>query len=123
MSQEFWDEVFKLVDEYDQQRPKVIKEFRLYYNDDGSIIGLWETGHPESGNYIVLDDPGIFFRTNTHSLKVIDKKLQVIDLKKESKVRLHNGNKDFCVVEGHASLILTKNETYQNTEYYDSTNN
>ena len=74
-----WDEVTRLVAEYDASRPKLVKEYRLYYDSDGTIIGLWESSHPEGDNYIVLDDPGLFHRSNTHMLRVQNKKLVVLE--------------------------------------------
>ena len=79
MNNNVWDEVNRLVAEYDAQRPTIIKEYRLYYNPDSTIIGLWEMNHPEGDNYIVLDDPGIFNSSNTLMLRVRNKKLIVLD--------------------------------------------
>jgi len=122
MNNSFWDEVFKLVEEYDKQRPKVIHEYRLYHDDTGNIIGLWETSHPDGDNYIVLDDPGVFYHTNTSWLRVRDKKLIVLDPKIPARTRLQKGFTEFRVVHGHASLLLEPNEEFQEIEYYDRTN-
>ena len=122
MSNEFWNDVFRLVDEYDKQRPKVLQEYRLYYDNDGNVIGLWETGHPDGDNYIVLDNPGIFNHTNTSLLKIKDKKLVVLSNKASSRTRLKKGSKQFPVVAGYASLVIEINEDYPNIEYYERTN-
>jgi hypothetical protein len=119
MSNNFWEEVFKLVEEYDSQRPKLLKENRLYYNTDGSIIGLWETGHPIGDNYIVMDDPGIFFHSNTHLLRVQNKKLVVLDPNDPNRARLKKSTQGFKTIKGHAALVLNDNEVYQDIEYYD----
>lgn len=123
MNENLWAEVARLVAEYDAQRPKIIKEFRLYYNVDGTIIGLWESGHPDGENYIVLDDPGLFYNSNTHLLRVIDKKLILLDPRAPLRVRLQKSNKGFAVIKGHAALLLEVNESYQDVEYYEQTNN
>lgn len=123
MSNEFWDEVFRQVEEFDKQRPEVLQEYRLYYDKLGNIIGLWETGHPEDDNYIVLDDPGIFYRTNTSLLKVKDKKLIVLDPSIPNKTRLQKGDSEFRVVKGQAALLLEAGENFQDIEYYDRTDN
>ena len=122
MSNELWQEVFKLVEEFDARRPTPLIENRLYYNNDGTIIGLWETGHPEGNNYIVLDNTSIFFHTNTHLLIVKNKKLEVLDPYKPKKVRLIKSDNGFKTVKGHAALLLEENEIYQDVEYYDRTN-
>ncbi len=118
---EEWIKAWELVAAFDAQRPISIKEYRLYYNEDGTVIGLWESGHPEGDNYIVLDDPDVFHRTNTSLLKVADKKLITIDPTIQNKVRIKKSNTGQMVVKGHAAIAL--NESYNNIEYYEKTNN
>lgn len=119
MSKEFWNEVFSLVNDYDSRRPKSIHEFRLYYNDDGTIIGLWENSFPDTTNYIVLNDPGVFFHTNTNLLRIKNNQLIVLDPREPNRKRLKRSNSGFRTVKGHAALVLESNETYELIEYYD----
>lgn len=123
MNNDLWNEVARLVAEYDAARPIVIKEYRLYYDTDGIIIGLWESGHPDGDNYIVLDDPEVFYNANTLMLRVQNKKLVVLDPQSPSRTRLKKSNQGFRVVKGNAALLLEANESYKETEYYDRTNN
>jgi len=123
MNDDIWEEVTRLVAEYDAQRPKIVKEYRLYYNTDGTIVGLWESDHPVGDNYIVLDNPGVFYNTNTLLLQVRNKKLMVLDPDAPTKTRLQKSNAGFLVVKGNAALILEQEETYPEVEYYDRTNN
>jgi len=123
MNNNLWDEVARLVAAYDAQRPTIVKEYRLYYNPDGTVIGLWETGHPDGNNYIVLDDPGAFHSSNTHLLRVQNKKLVILDPRAPLRTRLKKSNRGFTVVQGHAAVIVEQNETYSEVEYYDRTNN
>lgn len=118
-----WDEVARLVAEYDATRPVFVKEYRLYYNTDGTIIGLWESGHPDGDNYIVLEDPGVFHNSNTLMLKVQNKKLVVIDPQTPLRTRLKKSTRGFRAVQGHAALIIEQDETYTKIEYYDRTDN
>ena len=118
-----WDEVAQLVAAYDAQRPKIIQEYRLYYNPDGTVIGLWESGHPDGDNYIILDDPGPFYSSNTLNMRVQNKKMIVLDPRAPLKTRLKKSNQGFSVVQGHAAVIVEQNETYTEIEYYDRTNN
>ena len=111
----------ELVAEYDRNRPKQVKEFRLYYNDDGSIIGLWETDHPE-GNYIVLNHPDEFNQTNTNQLRVVDGKLKKIEVKTQNQTVLSKGTTGQRVVAGNAAIALYPKEEYNNVEYYDRYN-
>lgn len=119
MSDDFWKEVFDLVAKYDAARPKHIKEYRLYYNNDGTIVGLWENSFPETGNYIVLDDPGVFYHTNTQLLRVKNQKLTVLDPREPNRARLKKSNQGFRVVKGNAALVLESQEEYKDIEYYD----
>jgi hypothetical protein len=123
MNNNIWDEVARQVAEYDAQRPRIIKEYRLYYNPDGTIIGLWESGHPEGDNYVVLDNPGVFYHANTLLLRVHDKKLKILDPHAPLKTRLKRSTQGFPVVQGHAAVIVEQDETYSKIEYYDRTNN
>lgn len=121
-----WQEfvkAFELVAEYDQQRPVVLKEYRLYYNDDGTTIGLWETDHPDGDNYIILDDPDIFHRTSTNLLQVVNQQLKILDTTPVYRVKLTKADSGHRVVRGQAALVLMPDEEYSDIEYYDQTNN
>ncbi len=122
MTEDIWTEVARLVAEYDAKRPTVIKEYRLYYNSDGTIIGLWESSHPEGNNYIVLEEPGIFHSSNTLLMRVQNNKLVVLDPRSPERTRLKQAVQGFRVVKGHAALILNETETYSDIEYYERTN-
>jgi hypothetical protein len=113
---------FELVAEYEQQRTQLVKEYRLYYNEDGSIRGLWETGHPE-GNYVVIDNPDVFNRQSTQLLKVVNGQLTVIDPQAPHRIKLKKSNTGQEVVRGNAALVIMVDEIYSDTEYYDQTNN
>lgn len=116
-----WQEFVKgleLAEEMEKSRPQLVKEYRLYYNDDGSIIGLWETGHPE-GKYIVLQDPDIFHRTNTNLLKVKNKKLEIFDPMTLQKNKLKKSTQGQPVVKGHAAIALALGEDFSTIEYYE----
>lgn len=114
---------FELVAEYDRTRTSTVKEPRLYYREDGSIIGLWETDHPE-GTYIVLDDLTIFTNTSTLLLQVVDGKLKKISTSQPVQTQLIKSAQGQRVVAGHAAIAVTQDEEYQDIEYYDrKTNN
>jgi hypothetical protein len=117
MSPEFL-EALKLVEEYDRQRPKFIKEFRIYYNTEGRVTMYCETAHPPDTNYIVIDNPDVFFKTNTGRLRVINGELKIIDTRPRQ-THLAKSNTGQPVVKGMAALALTPTEQYQDIEYYD----
>jgi len=108
----------ELVAEYDRQRPIIVIEYRLYYADDGSIIGLCESNHPADTNYIVLDSPDVFNKNNTATLKVVNGKLTIIDLTHPLKNGIEKTLSGQPVVAGHAALALNIDEQYSNIEYY-----
>lgn len=117
MSPEFL-EALRLVEEYDRQRPKLIKEFRIYYDEEGKITMYCETAHPLDTNYIVIDNPDVFFKTNTGRLRVINGELKVVDTK-PTRTHLAKSCTGQPVVRGMAALALEPKEQYQDIEYYD----
>ena len=120
-----WQELIKglqLAEEVEKNRPRSIKEYRLYYNEDGIIIGLWESSHPTGDNYIVISHPDEFHKHNTQLLRVIDKKLVVLDPHTPHKVKLKKSFKGQQVVKGHAAVALGIDEEFLEIEFYDYTN-
>ena len=113
-------EALRLVEEYDRQRPKLITEFRLYYDEEGQVTMYCETDHPADTNYIVIDNPDVFFKTNTGRLRVIDGELKIIDTR-PTRTHLAKSTTGQPVVRGMAALALTPTEEYQDIEYYDRT--
>jgi hypothetical protein len=113
----------ELVDEYDRNRKIVDPQPRLYYDQTGRILGLWETDYPD-GNYIVLDNTDKFFQTNSDLMQVVDGKLKVTDPTVPLRSRLTKSATGQPVVKGHAALALHIDEQYPETDYYDrKTNN
>jgi hypothetical protein len=100
-----------------------IPEYRLYYDDEGMITGFSERDHAE-GNYILLDNPDVFFKNNTFLLRVIDKKLVVLSNSPPPRPQLQRSTTGQPTVKGHAALALTSSNEYKDIEYYDrKTNN
>ncbi len=119
MNNNFLAEIDQLVAKFNEARSRVPTEYRLYYNPDGTIIGIWNEEYPNSGTYIILDELSTFNNSNTHLLRVQNKKLIVLDPCAPEKARLQKATSGFRVVKGNAALILEHNETYSNIEYYD----
>jgi hypothetical protein len=111
-------EALRLVEEYDRQRPKLITEFRVYYDEEGRVTMYCETAHPPDTNYIVIDNPDMVFKTNTSRLRVIDGELKVIATEL-IRTHLAKSNSGQRVVKGMAALALEPAEEYQDIEYYD----
>ena len=108
----------ELAEQMERNRAKIDKEYRIYYNKDGTIVGLWESGYPE-GNYIVVQDPDFFHRNNTNLLHVVDEKLQIKDPRPTNIRQLYKSNSGQPVVKGHAAVALGIDEEYLEIEFYD----
>lgn len=111
-------EALRLVEEYDRRRPKLITEFRIYYDEEGRVTMYCETDHPADSNYIVIDNPDVFFKTNTSKLRVINGELKIIDTR-PTRTHLAKSTTGQPVVRGMAALALTPTEQYQDIEHYD----
>jgi hypothetical protein len=78
-----------------------------------------EHSHPEGNNYIVLDDPRLFYNANTMLLRVKNGKLTKIDPCIQYRPGLQRSTKGQRVVKGKAALMLMPTEEYTDVEYYD----
>jgi hypothetical protein len=119
--EEFY-KALKLVEEQDRKRLPIVKEYRIYYDENGLVTAFSEFDHPEGDNYIVVDHPDLFHKANTLLLRVVDKKLITLDVKKYDQVRLKKSTQGQPVVKGMAAVALGLNEEYLEIEYYDRTN-
>ena len=119
--EEFY-KALKLVEEQDSKRLPIIKEYRIYYDENGLVTAFSEFDHPEGDNYIVVDHPDLFHKANTLLLRVVDKKLITLDVKGSDRVRLKKSTQGQPVVKGMAAVALGLNEEYLEIEYYDRTN-
>ena len=119
--EEFY-KALKLVEEQDSKRLPIIKEYRIYYDENGLVTAFSEFDHPEGDNYIVVDHPDLFHKANTLLLRVVDKKLITLDVKKYDQVRLKKSSQGQPVVKGMAAVALGLDEDYLDIEYYDRTN-
>ena len=127
-----WDEFFeglRIAEEETNRRMELEakKEYRIYYNaDDGTILGMFPTDYPTGDNYIVIKDPVIFQELPIHRTTIVDGKINIQEPPpvKEPEFRLTKSSQGYCVVKGHAAIILNSNEIYKDIEYYDrKTNN
>ena len=113
--EKFLAEVNALVD-----TPKeVVKEYRVYYNSNGEIVGQSMTEPHLEGDYIVVEQDEY---ENIHKYaRVKDGELKVKVFSPGYKRQLVQGEGYFQVVKNHAGLLLEQDETYNNTEYYGYT--
>lgn len=105
-------------------RPPLLREYRLYYDEHGVVTMFAEQDHPSGDNYIVLEDPAQFYNANSFLLRVRDGKLIKIDPVIKYKQGLYRSTAGQPVVKGLASIALQPGETYTEIEYYErKTNN
>lgn len=110
---DFFEEVRRLL----VVTPDPVIEYRLHYDDSGDIVMCSMQEHPDSNSYIVTDKETyeLYFR-----YRVVNGKLELIKHDHGLMAALVKSTKGFKVVCNHAALLLEPNETYNNTEYYDS---
>jgi len=123
MNQDFWNEVFTHITQTNNLRVSVLTEYRLYYDVEGNVTAFAESNHPPGNNYIVLENPEIFYNNNSLLLRVKDKKLMILNPLKPHLVRLKKSTTGFKTVKGNAGIVLEENESYLEIDYYDRTNN
>lgn len=112
--QEFWAEVALLI------KPVVVPdiEYRLHYNSDGTIYLCTMQQHPDNTTYLVVDKDTY---DRYFEYTVVDGKLVKNTSKINYHVQLLKSDKGFCVVKGHAGLLLEPGETFEEIEYYART--
>jgi hypothetical protein len=97
-----------------------VKEYRLHYNELGIITMCTMQNHPKDTTYIVVsqDEYDNYFRYT-----IVDGKLKKIDTGLRYSVQLKKSNSGYLVVKNHAGLLIEPDETFSETEYYDTANN
>ena len=110
--EKFLAEVAALVD-----APKeIVKEYRVFYDNKGEIIGQSMTEPHLEGTYIVVTEEEY---NNIHKYaKVKDGELKIKVFNPGYKRQLIPGVAQFTVVKNHAGLLLEQDETYDDTEQY-----
>jgi len=110
--EKFLAEVAALVD-----APKeIVKEYRVFYDDNGEIIGQSMTEPHLEGSYIVVTEEEY---NNIHKYaKVKDGELKLKVFNPGYKRQLIPGVAQFTVVKNHAGILLEQDETYDDTEQY-----
>lgn len=122
MSQEFF-EALRLVEEFDRQRPNAVDEYRLYYDHEGRVTGFSQNNHSTDTNYIVIENADMFYKNNTHLMRVVDGKLQILEVHPKLVAGLRISDSGQPVVRGFAALALEPDEIYSDIIYYDRKTN
>ena len=91
-------------------------EYRLHYDELGNIIMTSMRSHPESEQYLVVDEDDF---KNYYRYRVVNKKLQLIPQECGMVTGLKKSNSGFCVVKNHAGVLVENDEEVSLTEYYD----
>ena len=96
-----------------------VKEYRLHYDELGTITMCTMINHPTDTNYIVVsrDEYDNYFRYTVEK-----NKLKLIDNNLGNSVQLVKSTRGYRVVKNHAGIVLEPSEAYADTEYYDTNN-
>jgi hypothetical protein len=113
----------KLVEQENLKRLPAVKQYRIYYDNEGLVTAFSEIDHPDGDNYIVVDHPDVFHKANTLLLRVIDKKLITLNPKVNELKRIKKSTQGQPVVKGIAAVALGVDEHFLDVEHYDRTNN
>lgn len=94
-----------------------VKEYRLHYNELGTITMCSMQNHPQDTTYIVVsrDEYDNYFRYT-----IVDNKLKKIDNNPGYRVQLVSSAVGYATVKKHAGLIIESTDNYQDIEYYDT---
>lgn len=94
----------------------VFIEYRLYYDENGSITACAMVQHPPGDNYIVVDRD-VYDNYMRYCVK--DGKLEKIKQDSSTSNSLRKSTSGYKIVSGHAPLIIYGDEDYTEIEYYD----
>jgi hypothetical protein len=96
-----------------------VKEYRLHYDELGTITMCSMQNHPQDTTYIVVsqDEYDNYFRYT-----IVDNKLKKIDNNPGYRVQLVSSAAGYATVKKHAGLIIEPTDTYTEIEYYDTNN-
>jgi hypothetical protein len=93
------------------------KDYRLHYDETGTIIMCSMQKHPENTQYIVVNKE---IYDNYFRYYVQDSKLKLIDNDMGFRVQLKSSTQGYRVVKDHAGIILDDCEEYHDVGYYES---
>lgn len=99
--------------------PVLELEYRLHYDDQGNITMCTMQQHPDATQYIVVTKEEYH---NYYRYRIENKKLKFVDTGSNYSVQLKKSDSGYLVVKNHAGLILEPDETFGDTEYYDTNN-
>lgn len=113
--QEFFEEVNRLL----VVTPDPEIEYRLHYDEEGTINLCSMQNHPTGTNYVVVDKDTY---DKYHRYCVVNGKLTEIKLDDGVQRPFVKSKKGFRVVQNNAALLLEPDEEFNQVEYYDRRN-
>lgn len=112
----FWREVESLI----KPVPETVIEYRLHYNDIGNITMCSMSNHPDSAQYLVVDQTTY---ENYFRYTVVDGALVKIKTDAKYTRKLMSADAGIAVVKGHAGLIIEDTESHNKIEHYEYRSN
>jgi len=104
--------------------PQIVEEpveYRMHYDETGTIIMLSHQNHPDHDLYLVVTKDE-YSDYQHYSIDIKNKKLKKVVHNQGIRVQLKKSDHGYTVVEHHAGLLIEPGETYGNVEYYESNN-
>jgi hypothetical protein len=112
----FWREVDALITPI----PALNIEYRLHYNDVGTITMCSMSNHPESIQYLVVNEETY---NNYFQYTVVNGTLEKIKTDAGYTRKLIQADTGLEVVRGHAGLIIEDSEAHTEIEHYEYRSN
>jgi hypothetical protein len=94
-------------------------EYRLHYDELGSIIMCSMQNHPDSDRYVVVDQK---IYESYFKYRIVKGVPELIVYDQGNTRKLFKSHEGFPVVKNHAALLLEEEETFEPMEYYDYRN-
>lgn len=101
--------------------PRIVEEYRAYYDDEGWVTGFAGSGFPDGDNWIHIPRE-TYITHNWQHLKVKDGKLTRVEPTYDHVFALTLSDKGYKVVKNHAGILLESGEDHPNVEYYERRN-
>ena len=102
-----------------KETPAQIIEYRIHYNDQGDITMCSMVDHPDSEQYIIVNKKEY---DEYYKYNVVKNKLKLIDHNPGYYVQLKKSDSGYKVVKNHSGLLIEPVESFDDIEYYASTN-
>jgi hypothetical protein len=96
-------------------------EYRMHYDDEGTITMLSHQNHPDSKQYLIVTKE-IYDNYEKYYVNIKEKKVEKVVHNRGISVQLKKNDTGYAVVKNHAGLVVEPTENFGNIEYYAANN-